>query len=106
MKKLTILIMMVIVATVSSCTSKKAATSEKSPADIVAEIKKNYTEAQLAEGKTLWQDNCKKCHKLHDGPDYTVKKWENVLPRMFNRAKVNDDQAGKIRAYLLAHAQI
>jgi cytochrome c5 len=105
MKKLTILLLSALIA-ISSCTSKKAATTEKSPADIVAEVKKNYSEAQLAEGKTLWQDNCKKCHKLHDGPDYTVKKWENVLPRMFNRAKVNDEQSGKIRAYLLANAKI
>jgi cytochrome c5 len=105
MKKLS-LIVLAIGITISSCTSKKAASGEKTPEQIVAEVKKNYTAAQMDEGKALWQENCKKCHKLHDGPDYTVKKWENVLPRMFNRAKVNDDQAGKIRAYLLAHAQI
>ena len=105
MKKLTILIMLAVIA-VSSCTSKKAATTEKSPADVVAEVKKNYSEAQMAEGKTLWQGSCNKCHKLHDGPEYSVNKWENVLPRMFNRAKLNADNAGKVRAYLLANAKM
>lgn len=90
----------------SSCTTKKATTSEKSPADIVAEVKKNYTEADMNAGKILWGENCNKCHKLHDGPEFTVSKWENVLPRMSKRAKLSDDQAGKVRAYLLANAKM
>jgi cytochrome c2 len=105
MKKLTILIMLAVIA-VSSCTSKKVATSTKSPADIIADVKKNYTEADMAAGKTLWQENCNKCHKLHDGPEYSVNKWENVLPRMTKRAKLDDAQGGKVRAYLLANAKI
>jgi cytochrome c5 len=101
-----LLLLMSLGLLVSSCTTKKATTTEKSPADIVAEVKKNYTDADMSAGKILWQENCNKCHKLHDGPEHDVAKWEKVLPRMSKRAKLTDEQAGKVRAYLLANAKM
>lgn len=89
-----------------ACTSKKATTSTKSPADVVAEVKKNYTADQMEEGKTLWQSSCQKCHKLYEADSRTVAKWESVLPRMSKRAKLSDDNAGKVRAYLIANAKL
>ncbi|MBS1772079.1 MAG: hypothetical protein JST82_04420 [Bacteroidetes bacterium] len=91
---------------VAACTSKKATTSAKSPADVVAEVKKNYTADDMAHGKELWQSNCNKCHKLHDGPEFSVEKWENVLPRMIKRAKLSDDDGAKVRAYLIANSKM
>lgn len=90
----------------TQCTAKKTATSAKSPEEIVAEVKKNYSEDQMAEGKTLFQGNCGKCHALFEPESRTVDKWERVLPRMSQRAKLEDTQAGKVRAYVLAHAKI
>lgn len=105
MKKITFVII-ALATLAAACTSKKATTGEKSASDIVADIKKNFTEADMAEGKSLWQTNCNKCHKLYEANDYNVGKWENVLPRMNKRAKLDDTQAGKVRAYLLANAKM
>ncbi len=90
----------------TQCTAKKTAKSDMSASDVVAEVKKNYTQAQMDEGKTIWQSHCNKCHKLHDGPDHTVAKWEKVLPVMTNKAKLNAEDAGKVRAYLIANAKM
>ncbi len=104
MKKFSLLI--ILSGTVLfSCTSKKVATTEKSSAEVVAEIKKNYNEQQLEEGHTLWQNNCNKCHKLYEPSEYTVSRWENILPRMLKRAKLDDEQSGKVRAYVLSNSK-
>ncbi len=78
---------------------------EKTPADKVAEIRKNYTAQQLEEGKTIWQGSCDKCHKLYLPESRSVQKWENVLPRMSKRSKLSDEQAGLVRAYIIANAK-
>ena len=93
-----------IFANCSPKTTGSAATSTSGPEAAVAEVKKNYTEAQMEEGKVIWQGNCNKCHKLYEPESHSVKSWEKILPRMVKRAKLDDKQAGMVRAYLLAHA--
>lgn len=105
MKKLVMLAISSGVILFSECTPKKATTGAMSAEAKVSEVKKNYTEAQMEEGKTLWQGACGKCHKLYNPEDITVEKWENVLPRMAKRSKFDDEQTGKVRAYLLTHAK-
>jgi cytochrome c5 len=89
------------------CASKKAATvgmSAETKAK-VDEVHRNYTPAQMEEGKTIWGTSCKKCHKLYTPESHSVARWEDVLPRMFKRAKLSDDDAGKVRAYLVGNAK-
>ena len=105
-KTFTILSLMFTSVLLTECTPKKAATDTMSPEQKVADVKKNYTEAQMAEGKTIWQGACGKCHKLFEPGSRSVEKWENVLPRMVNRSKLNDQQAAMVRAYLLSHAKL
>ena len=98
-----------IVATsvlLAQCTAKKTTTTAKTPEETVAEVKKNYTDAQMEEGKTIFMGNCDKCHALMQPETRTVEKWERVLPRMSKKANLSDDHAGKVRAYVLAHAKL
>lgn len=88
------------------CTAKKTATATMSPEQIVADVKKNYTEAQMEEGKTIFESKCNKCHGLKEPEHITVNKWERVLPRMSDKAKLDEAQSGKVRAYVLAHAKV
>lgn len=90
----------------AQCTAKKTATTAKSPEEVVAEVKKNFSEDQMEEGKTIFQGSCGKCHDLHQPETRTVEKWERILPRMSQKAKLEDEQAGKVRAYVLAHAKM
>lgn len=90
----------------AQCTAKKTTTTTKSPEEIVAEVKKNYSDDQMEEGKTIFLGSCGKCHDLKEPETLTVDKWERILPRMSKKAKLEDEQAGKVRAYVLAHAKI
>lgn len=80
-------------------------TTAATPAEKIAEVKRNYSEAELEEGKLVWQSSCAKCHKLHTPESRNVDKWERILPRMAKRSKLDDVAAGKVRAYVLAHAR-
>jgi Dihaem cytochrome c. len=106
MKKIITLIFLSTTVVFTQCTPKKAATAGMSDAEKVADVKKNFTEAQMQEGKTIWQGSCDKCHKLYEPESRSIDKWERVLPRMTNRAKLDDAQGAKVRAYLIAHAKM
>jgi mono/diheme cytochrome c family protein len=65
----------------------------------------HYTEAQLAEGKTLFTGSCGRCHKLFEPASKSVSKWESVLPRMIKRAKLSEEQGALVRAYIMANVK-
>ncbi len=111
MKKITTLSVLAFLSIVMvNCSSaKKTASipgsSTATPEVRVAEARKMYTEAQMGEGKRVWESNCAKCHKLFTPESRDVDKWEAVLPRMVKRSKLTDEQAGMVRAYLITHAK-
>lgn len=88
--------------------SKKTAGSVAGSGDAayvaaVNDVKDRYTEEQMREGMTTWQASCQKCHKLYEPTSHSVKQWEKILPRMSKKANLTDDQAAKVRAYILAN---
>src|SRR4051812_20116475 len=108
MKKMILIAMLISTSLLLvKCTSKKTTTTEMS-ADNKAkleEIRRNFTSMQMAEGKTIWQNNCNKCHRLHEPAEHSIDKWEKVLPDMSHRAKLNDADAGKLHAYIITNAR-
>jgi mono/diheme cytochrome c family protein len=66
------------------------------------EIKKD-TSASLAEGKSLYENNCAKCHKLYNPNDYNAQEWLPILESMQKKAKISDAEHDKIYAYLTAN---
>jgi cytochrome c5 len=104
-KVLTLSALVTISFLFSRCASTgPVAKSEATPQNMVAEVKKNYTAAQMEQGKTIWQSHCHKCHKLYTPDSHSVTTWNNVLPRMTKRAHLDDNEAGMVRAYLIANA--
>lgn len=85
----------------ASMTSTASTTSAK-----VDEVKSKYSEEDIASGKAVFENKCNNCHKLHLPETRNVEKWEKVLPRMVNLARLDDTQAGKVRAYVLSHAKV
>ncbi len=63
----------------------------------------HYTDAQLAEGQTIFTSHCGKCHKLHQPNEESVAKWNSVLPSMIRKAKLTEEQGNLVRAYVMAN---
>lgn len=105
-RSLTILSIAAMSVFMAQCTAKKTTTTTKSPEEVVAEVKKNFTDADMEEGKVIFQSSCKKCHPIKEPETRTVEKWERVLPRMSKKANLDNEQSNKVRAYVLAHASL
>jgi cytochrome c5 len=112
-KLLTISSLFLLSVAFTQCATKKAAadpgttvSTSSVDAQKVADVKKQFSEAQMQEGKTIWQASCAKCHKLFEPASRTVAKWETILPNMSIRAKLNQEQAAKVRAYVISHAKL
>jgi mono/diheme cytochrome c family protein len=79
----------------------KAAIEEKAKADAAA-----AAHAELVtQGKTVFTNNCGKCHGLKNTADYTPERWQNILKSMIPKAKLNDVQAQQVTAYVLDNAK-
>ena len=77
-----------------SCTPKVVApVSTPKPANIPMT-------AELAEGMSLYENNCAKCHKLYNTSDYTADQWKPILVRMQKKAHLDDEQIASISDYI------
>lgn len=60
-----------------------------------------YTLSELSEGKTLYEENCKKCHGLKKPNKYTEEQWNKIVPVMAKKAKIDAQQEESIRRYVI-----
>ena len=69
----------------------------------VVEPKKVGLTSELAEGKSLYENNCAKCHGLYKTNDFNAEQWKPILLDMQKKAKISDEQREKIYSYLTAN---
>lgn len=88
-----------VVATVLFACSPKVAPPVSTPEPPPAPPKTLAPE--LAEGKTLYENNCAKCHRLYDRREYNAQEWRPILADMQKKAEITDEQREKIYNYLV-----
>jgi len=58
--------------------------------------------ADLTAGYNLYAKNCTNCHRLFHPDEYNASKWKNILPRMFLKGRIqNEEQKILITNYVL-----
>ncbi|CAM4256260.1 cytochrome c [Flavobacterium terrigena] len=93
------------------CTAKKAVAPTPEVKEVVVAtdaamvamvepLKPVATAETLAEGKSLYEMNCAKCHKLFDPNTFNTEEWTPIVLRMQKKAKISDEHREKIYAYL------
>jgi len=80
-------------------------TPKKTPAEEIEYAKTHFTDTQRAAGEVIFNRVCGDCHDLPVPEEYKVHELDDVLPKMFRRAKLNYDDAGLVKAYLVANAK-
>ena len=79
-------------------TTKKVATSKE---DVV---KPALSESAL-QGQALYENNCKKCHRLYGASEFTAERWPGILNSMQKKANITDQQKELIYGYLAIDAK-
>lgn len=96
--KYKVLALAVLATIIYSCASKTAVAT--------TEVKKEEVKfatvmtPELAEGKSLYENNCAKCHSLYKASDFNAEQWKPIVLSMQKKAKLDDLQGQKIYNYL------
>ena len=96
--KYKVLALAVAATVIYSCASKSETTAATTPKE---EIKfAAVMTPELAEGKSLYENSCSRCHKLYDAKDFSAEQWKPIVLRMTPKARLNEVQGQKIYNYL------
>ncbi len=108
MKKTIVLLALCLPLVMFTQCAKKMVTTKTAaaPNDAAADIKAKYSTAQIAEGKVIFEGSCGKCHKLRQPAEFKVSAWEDILPRMCKKAKLDADKAALVRAWVITNAKV
>jgi len=100
------IIILIIAVIVFACHRKTVASSDNI---VISNKTNNETKAVNPEvasaGQTVYTNRCGRCHGLKKTENYTVQQWDNILKSMIPKAKLNDDEAKQVAAYVMEHAK-
>ena len=77
---------------ITSCTQKPAAIAGT----------KTYTAEYLAQGKTIFENSCGKCHDLPNPTDHTSIQWVGIMNSRAPKAKLNEEQHQIVYDYVVS----
>lgn len=93
--KTKIITVALIAITLYSCGGSKSAAP-------MVDAKKTEITTALAEGKTLYESNCAKCHKLYAPSDFSKEEWRPIVTQMQKKARLSDEQGNSIYNYIIS----
>ncbi len=76
--------------TLIGCSSKKNAATTKPAIDSVAVAPVTPEMAKFNEGKILYEQNCRGCHKLFTPAEITEEQWQINVPIMTRKVNKNE----------------
>jgi hypothetical protein len=97
MKKIKLILPVIFLGFLLSCT--KTSTSNlyvPSSADVTA----NATLSELQDGRTLYIDNCGRCHDLYSPDDLSVSSWKSAISNMAPKTSLNAAQVMLVTKYV------
>ena len=56
----------------------------------------------LALGRDIYVTKCAKCHSVEPVTNYSLAKWDEILPKMAEKTKLVTGEADAVRAYVFA----
>lgn len=104
--KSTILTLTAAMLLLVSCGTKKAPAAPAEPAApaVTEAVKPTELTPELAEGKSLYENSCARCHKLYEPKKFNQEEWKPILVSMQKKAKLDDVKMASITNYI--HSQL
>ncbi|WP_309640824.1 cytochrome c [Flavobacterium sp.] len=106
--KLKIIALTILAVIIYSCASKTAvAPTTPKPPPIKEVVKTTDKDAkvmvmteELTIGKTTYENNCAKCHRLFAAKEFSKEDWAPILVKMQMKAHLDDAQMASITNYI------
>ena len=74
--------------------------TEPTTKDVGVLTTKGVMTQELAEGLSLYENNCAKCHNLYNPKDFSSEAWKPILVSMQKNTDLNDAQMASISNYI------
>ena len=103
----TTIALIILVIVVFACLHKTVVGSD----EIIISNKTNKTSTSSSSsettfaGQTIYTNRCARCHGLKKTENYTAQQWEVILKSMIPKARLNDDEAKQVTAYVMTNAK-
>ncbi|MGV3697399.1 cytochrome c [Flavobacterium sp.] len=55
---------------------------------------------ELAEGKSLYENNCANCHRLYKSDEFSAEEWRPIVARMAKKSHLDAVQEQKVYNYI------
>jgi mono/diheme cytochrome c family protein len=96
MKKAVVIVVLVLF--VFACHRKTVVSAESTTNDAELSI-------LVQKGKTIYTTRCTKCHGLKPVNHYTANSWNKILSSMVPKAKLSQEEADQVNAYVMAYSK-
>lgn len=95
-----VILLVVLGIIISSCSPKIPPPPPPPPLKPIANVVDVSKTSVIVEGKSLFENNCAKCHDLPKPKDFTKTEWIPIMVSMQKKSKISDEESNKIYAYL------
>ena len=85
-KVLTLALLAVIVYSCASKSSVPTTEVKKTEPTVSTTVVATVLNPELAEGKSLYENNCAKCHKLYDTKEFSAEDWKPIVAMFLTSA--------------------
>lgn len=90
---------------VFACHRKTLASSDNITISNTSAPAKTSNEVPVSVGQSVYTSRCGRCHGLKKVENYTSQQWDKILKSMVPKAKLNDEEAKQVTAYVMEHAK-
>ena len=92
------LILLVVVSGLFACSKSTSSSSLYTPTS--SDATSTATLADLQQGRTLYINNCGRCHGLYSPDTYTPAQWKSVIPNMAANTSMTSSQVTLVTKYV------
>ncbi|WP_162128510.1 HU family DNA-binding protein [Flavobacterium phycosphaerae] len=99
--KYKVLALAALATIIYSCASKSAVvTAEPPKVEPPVATAATVLTPELAEGKSLYENSCARCHRLYEPKEFSAEQWKPIVLRMAPKARLNEAQGMKVYNYV------
>jgi cytochrome c5 len=69
---------------------------------VQAEAENKFSAEYLAQGKTVFENSCARCHDLPSPSEHSAEAWTGILAEMAPKAKLNATQHEMVYNYIIS----
>ncbi len=97
---LAVLAFILLAAMLSGCSKSLSTNTDSLYKPAAADVTSTATLADLEAGRTIFINNCGRCHNLYSPDSYAPSNWKTIIPAMAPRAGLSSTQASQVTKYV------